>query len=173
MTEQTQFTNNFLGEDNTLLNIYKSGQQPTINPRKELTERLYTTSIKYKDIGQSPIGKKQIEQLPGIGSMTAKKMNEKGIFFIYQLLGIYLTFENSLDFKNYLKEEFEINKYYQICIANVISEYLSTFYNNKDKRLDQVTSFFLTHDLNLDLVRENFPTLDITQFEFLMHNFLG
>lgn len=166
---------NFIGEDPSLFENYKKIQsKKNIESTPELQEKLYTTSLKFKEITQEPLGLKKVDQLPGIGSSTALKMREKDIEYAYQLLGIYLTMNHEENFKKYLKDEFAINKNYQICITNVINEYLNSFYNNQnDKMVDQVTGIYLKNKLDLSFVKINFPTLNISKFQEIIQLLLG
>lgn len=166
--------NNFLGQDHYLFETYKNVQSKIENKPIINEEANSTTSIKYQEITQSPLGLKKVIQLPGIGPSTSVKMNEKGVEFAYQLIGIYLSLNNENDFKNYLKNEFSINKKYIICITSVINEYLNTFYDNKnDKLVDQVLGYFLENKMDNKKLAQKYPNLNFEEFNKIVSLLLG
>ncbi len=68
----------------------------------------------------SPLGKKPVTAVPGIGPAAAQKMAWKGITKASQLLGIYL--QNPLSFQDRLWFEFGVNRYYSGFAYNALFE---------------------------------------------------
>lgn len=50
-----------------------------------------SSSKKHTDFVQSAIGQKLVTELPGIGSVTGKKLNDDGITRVYQVFGQFLV----------------------------------------------------------------------------------
>ena len=69
-----------------------------------------STSKKHRDFLGEPMGSKDVEKIPGIGSVIGEKMKKKGIRYAYQIFGQFLVLRKDEDEFCECLEQFTANK---------------------------------------------------------------
>lgn len=108
------------------------------------TNTTTSTTKKNSDFMSSPLSKgnkaKLLMELPGIGIVTAKKLQNEQIYYIHQLIGFYLI--NNMDhlkLYNFLKEKGQMSE------------------RNLKSSVEAIEDYVLTHlGVNADTVEKNF-----------------
>ena len=85
------------------------------------------TSVKAKEFTKEPMGRKNVDVLPGIGEKKKELLNNDNFILASQIFGIYLSLNDNEKFCIFLKK-YTIEDRYIVQIITIFDEYSSQFF---------------------------------------------